>query len=434
MREQLLTFLASAGGGLRQRGYLINATLDSNLNGDLNLNDSLYSYDDFSHLLHSELRDELAKWKAATASEISPPNPEFNLYFAQKCIDSNRAWKTLEKIHTGLFRVNGVVRGGEQQQQQQQQSGEFSQFVSSIERYFNQSSVDSLMEDSRITGTLKMSRPSLYVFPSLQGDSAFFAVDGFSMLVNGGYSRAQPSFWKFVSMVKQVDAVLLTHTDSDSLGGLQALFAKKLADLEDVESRPAVLSVLGNLVSSPANAETKTDSDFILDAVEKLRIKLVPLVKSTDNLIINAALAKQAHNLNKYEHVNLFYKLGYGSLDLYVLSPFQQSAEFKEFCTQQQGHFARNQNLKQVYKNIPSSHLASSVCLLVWLPMHRAPVDGSAPLTALRLLFTGNVPQGILLHSLDKLKDFELLNAPTYRVRQHQQQVSYRGQLFKFKI
>ncbi len=379
----------------------------------MNLNDSLYSYDDFSHLLHNELRDELAKWKtAATPTQ----NPEFNLFFAQKCIDSNRAWKTLEKIHNGLFKVNAVPKTTDL-------NGEFSQFVTSLERYFNQRSVETLMEDSCFSGTLKMSRPALYVFPSLQGDSAFFSVDGFTALIDGGYSRAHPSFWKFVSRVKQVDSVVLTRTDSDALGGLQALFAKKLATIDDLESQPAILSVLGNLVASPANSETKTDSDFILEAIEKLRIKLVPLVKSTDNLIINAALAKQAHNLNKYEHVNLFYKLGYGSLDLYVLSPFQQSAEFKEFCTQQQGHFARNQNLKQVYKNIPSSHLASSVCLLVWLPMHRAPIDGSAPLTAVRLLFTGNVPQGILLHSLEKLKDFELLNVPTYRVRQHQQQV-----------
>jgi hypothetical protein len=321
-------------------------------------------------------------------------------------------------VHTGLFKVNAVSSKAEA-------NSEFASLVTALERYFNQQSVDTLLEDnSSINGTLKMARPALYVFPSLQGDSAYFAVDGFSLLVNGGYSRAQPSFWKFVSMTKQVDAVLLTHTDSDALGGLNTLFAKKLA-ADDTEARPAVLSVLGNLVASPANAETKTDADFILDSIERLRIKLVPLVKSTDNLIINAALAKQPHNLNKYEHVNLFYKLGYGSLDLYVLSPFSQSAEFKEFCTAQQGHFARNQNLKQVYKNIPSSHLASSVCLLVWLPMHRAPLDGSAPLTALRLLFTGNVPQGILLHSLDKLKDFELLNVPTYRVRQHQQQVRY---------
>jgi hypothetical protein len=191
----LKTFLTNNGSATAHRGYLVNATLDVNLNGDLNLNDSLYSYDDMAHLIHVELRDELAKWKSAAAPTA---NPEFNLYFSQKCIDSNRGWKTLEKLHTGLFKVNAVPSKTEP-------VGGEDRLFAVLDRYFNKSSVDELLEDNtRITGTLKMSRPALYVFPSLQGDSAYFAVDGFSMLVNGGYSRAQPSFWKFVSMIKQV--------------------------------------------------------------------------------------------------------------------------------------------------------------------------------------------------------------------------------------
>ena len=416
---QLLT--ASATGSLRHRGFFLNATLDANLNGDLNLQDGLFSYDDLSHLIQNELRDELARWKSPTASGAAASNPHFSLHLSQKCIDSNRAWKTVEKLHPGFFKVHSLSS--------KNSDSSVESISAAFERYFNKRTVDSLLEDSAFTGTLKSPRPALYIFPGLHGDSAYFSVDGFSMLVNGGYSRAQPVFWKFVNMFKQVDALLLTHADSDSLAGVSSLFAKKLAHPEPAEVKPHILSVLANLVPSVANADAKTDSDVILNAVDKLRIKLVPLVKSTENLIINASLAKQAHNLNKYEHVNLYYKLGYGSLDLYVLSPFQGSAEFKEFCTQQQGHFARNQSLKQIYKNMPSSHLASAVCLLVWLPMHRAPADGSAPLTAIRLLFTGNVPQGILGHALDKLKDFELLNAPTYRVRTHQQQETTGGSM-----
>lgn len=290
-----------------------------------------------------------------------------------------------------------------------------------------------LLDTPRLTGTLKATRPCLYIFPSGNGDSAYFNVDGYSMLVNGGYERHRPSFWKFVSQFKQVDSVLITHADSDSLGGLSSFFSKKLAtsqscetpdDAESIVSNgntPAVYSVLGNLIRSPItlaakSVESRTDSDIILDAVDKLNINLVSLVKSTDNLLLNAALAKQTHNLNKYEHHNLFNKIGYGSLDLFVLTPLRSSVEFKEFCAHQQANFSRTQNLKQVYKSLPSSHLATSVCLLVWLPAGKNA-------TALRLLFTGNVPQNLLNHALDKLKDFELLSTPTYRVKHQSQEV-----------
>ena len=74
-----------------------------------------------------------------------------------------------------------------------------------------------------------------------------FTINGFSMLINGGYERVRPCFWKFVTMLQQIDSVLITHTDSDALGGLSSLFAKKLAD-PDV--KPTILTVLGNLIAS----------------------------------------------------------------------------------------------------------------------------------------------------------------------------------------
>ena len=56
----------------------------------------------------------------------------------------------------------------------------------------------------------------------------------------------------------------------------------------------------------------------------------MPLVKSNDSNFM-----KSSNNLNsKYEHINLYYKLGQGSLDLYVLSPFVNSNEYKEFVQQ----------------------------------------------------------------------------------------------------
>lgn len=119
--------------------------------------------------------------------------------------------------------------------------------------------------------------------------------------------------------------------------------------------------------------------------------------------------------------------MGHGSLDLYVLSPYANSPEYKEFYHQQQQSFARqtSANLQKshlavhgVYKQLPLSHLASAVCLLVWMPAAQRTAD-----TALRLLFTGNAPQHVVLNALDKIRDLELLNEPVYRVKPETQSI-----------
>ena len=67
-----------------------------------------------------------------------------------------------------------------------------------------------LLEAPSTVGFLKLSRPCCYVFPGGRGDSAFFAVNGFNVLVNGG-SDPRSSFWKLVRHLDRIDSVLLTH-------------------------------------------------------------------------------------------------------------------------------------------------------------------------------------------------------------------------------
>lgn len=152
----------------------------------------------------------------------------------------------------------------------------------------NQTPIEQLLQTSKHTGTLKLTRPALYIFPSQQGDSAYFALNGYSMLINGGYDRQQPCFWKFINMLQQIDSVLVTHADLDALGGLTTFFAKK-ASSADVQ--PNVLAVLGNLIhhqkhGDATHAAPKSDVDSILNAVEKLKIKHIPLVKNHENLLL----------------------------------------------------------------------------------------------------------------------------------------------------
>ena len=129
-----------------------------------------------------------------------------------------------------------------------------------------------------------------------------------------------------------------------------------------------------------------------------------------------------AGSSSKYEHINLYFKLGQGSLDLYVLSPFANSADYKEFVSQQQNRFTKNVHQKsqigvqQYFRSLPLTHVTSAVCLIVWLPAAASSrATQSAENNALRLLFTGNAPQHVIFNALDKVKDFDVLTTPVYR-------------------
>ena len=358
-------------------------------------------------------------------------------YINSKLVESNKNWKNLEKsLNIELVAVKP---------QSVKMDENLNELAACLSKYYNSNVLCHQLETSKLTGTLRITKPSLYIFPGRTGDSAFFTINGFSMLINGGYERVRPCFWKFVNMLQQIDSILITHTDSDSLGGLSALFAKKLTNPVDV--KPHILTVLGNLIG-PKNlpqsdavaaemasnlivnevghdaASSKShlsDVDLILDAIDKLKIKLMPLVKTVDNLSsrMNSAASGSAGSGTKYEHINLYYKLGQGSLDLYVLSPFASSADYKEFVSQQQNRFTKNVHQKShiavqnYFRQVPLSHACSAVCLLVWLPAPNK--SNPAESNALRLLFTGNAPQHVVFNALDKVKDLDVLTLPVYR-------------------
>jgi hypothetical protein len=404
--------------------HFINATLDLNSNGDFNLQDSLFGYDNLNALLNEE---DIKKLLLNTENSIK-------LHLNPKLVELNKNWKSLEKQHKNIHLVNS--------QRTITNSLDYSEFLSGLNKLLNEKPIDTLMETGKLTGTLRITKPLLYIFPSREGDSAYFTLNGYSILINGGYDRVKPCFWSFVNMLAQIDSILITHADSDALGGLGSFFAKKLVD---PETKPNVLTVLGNLIASSgykSSSETEraqlaanliatesstTESsssyvDMIIDSIERLKIQLMPLTKSSDQAIAkhNGVL----NNFSKYEHVNLYYKLGQGSLDLYVLSPFANSTDYKEFVNQQRDHLTKHQthqksqlNPGKLFKNIPMSHVNSAVVLLVWMPhvTKQTVLDGEN--NALRLLFTGNAPQHVILNALEKVKDFEILTSPVYKIK-----------------
>ena len=88
-----------------------------------------------------------------------------------------------------------------------------------------------LLPPPTTVGFLKLSRPCCYVFPAGRGDCAFFAVNGFTVLVDGG-SDSQACFWKLVRHLDRVDAVLLTHIGTENLPGVNVFLERKVAELE----------------------------------------------------------------------------------------------------------------------------------------------------------------------------------------------------------
>lgn len=329
-----------------------------NCNGDLNLQDALFGYDNLNTLLNEE---DIKKALLNTENSVK-------LHLDTRLVELNKNWKSLEKQHKNIYLAYS---------QNTTSSREYGEFLDGLDKLLNETAIDTLMETGKLTGTLRISKPLLYIFPSREGDSAYFTLNGYSILINGGYDRVKPSFWTFVNMLSQIDSILITHSDSDALGrikkllidmielvsvsltsqhsyssvtflgGLGSFFAKKLVD---PETKPHVLTVLGNLIASSdykssnanhaqlaatlianevAAVDTKSTSyvDLIVDSIERLRIQLMPLVKSNDQPITrhNGLL----NNFAKYEHMNLYYKLGQGSLDLYILSPFASSADYR---------------------------------------------------------------------------------------------------------
>jgi len=86
--------------------------------------------------------------------------------------------------------------------------------------------LDVLLEGSQVVGNIRFSRPTLYVFPAGQGDSALFGINGFNMLIDGGAGR-NSCFWGFARHLDRLDAVLLTRLNGSNLEGVSSFIKRK---------------------------------------------------------------------------------------------------------------------------------------------------------------------------------------------------------------
>uniref|UniRef100_A0A672YTI7 Microtubule-associated protein 1Sb n=1 Tax=Sphaeramia orbicularis TaxID=375764 RepID=A0A672YTI7_9TELE len=180
-----------------------------------------------------------------------------------------------------------------------------------------------LLPPPTTVGFLKLSRPCCYVFPAGRGDCAFFAVNGFTMLVDGG-SDSQACFWKLVRHLDRVDAVLLTHIGTENLPGVNAFLERKVAELElssdvkeDLSKRlisPELGVVFFNAPSMDNVLKSTNQAALTLHLLKKLDIRPQPMFRPQGVPI---------------EPITLFQKMGVGQLDLYILTPGKNSQEYQ---------------------------------------------------------------------------------------------------------
>ena len=129
-------------------------------------------------------------------------------------------------------------------------------FVSYVSPFLVAQSVEQSLPPSDVVGNIRFSHPTLYVFPGGQGDSALFGINGFNMLVDGGFGR-KACFWDFSRHLDRLDAILITRLSEENTSGVGALLQRK--------TRSAVYPQIGHVFTNLPGISAQREGDCELE-------------------------------------------------------------------------------------------------------------------------------------------------------------------------
>ncbi|KAK5649408.1 hypothetical protein RI129_000437 [Pyrocoelia pectoralis] len=270
-------------------------------------------------------------------------------------------------------------------------------FLNYISPFLIPTDIEMLLESSDVVGNIRFSHPTLYVFPGGQGDAALFGINGFNMLVDGGFGR-KACFWDFVRHLDRLDAVLLTRLNNSNVNGISSVLRRKRHNTVyphighffcNIQERKAILSPDGDKDKDPLLINLFEEGQDIMNNLRQLNLQPQSCYR-------------------EIMPMNLYHKVGHGTLDMYILSPSRDSKEVKEFLQKWNNNdhrlFSTQKNGKEFV--FPTYNLVSICALLVWQPANMND-------NITRILFPGSSPQHKIFEGLDKLKQLECIKNPS---------------------
>merc|ERR1711892_261988 len=287
---------------------------------------------------------------------------------------------------------------------QLKESNSVAEFIGYLEPFLQPQSIQERLPPSDVVGNIRFSHPTLYVFPGGQGDSALFGINGFNMLIDGGFSR-KACFWDFTRHLDRLDAILITRLSDENTQGISAVLERKSVS----PVYPQIGHFFANILETGKDKEKEKQDEQERDKL------LVNVISEGNTMIENLRILNLKPQIcfrdNICDPINLYHKVGHGKLDMYVLNPSKESREVKEFLNRwgdDSGHLGQfksgiNVDGKELW--LPIANLVSICALLIWQPAN--PND-----TITRLLFPGSTPQNKIFKGLEKLRKLECLKYP----------------------
>ncbi|XP_035226667.1 microtubule-associated protein futsch-like, partial [Stegodyphus dumicola] len=275
--------------------------------------------------------------------------------------------------------------------------------IDCLNKMLNSQALEEMMEASPLVGNIRFNRPTLYMFPAGQGDCALFGINGFNMLIDGGFNR-KPCSWEFIRHLDRLDAVLVTRLCENNLCGMSTLMKRKALNNTYPQIGYVFCNIAEGKTSSPKDEMAKDKDDLIVSVVNEGH----NFIQTLNELKLKP---HQCWRDSSVEPFVLYHKVGHGTLEMHVLSPPRDSKEMKEFLMEWSSYKETFSCIKSGLKGkilestIPLSHATSICAILVWRPAD--PKD-----TITRILFPGSAPQNKIFESLEKLKSLDILNQP----------------------